>query len=53
MLNPNSFKSEEELQKAMLQDGLRRGWKPMFADFPISKKVSAIGKQMVDKILRR
>ena len=51
MLNPNSFKSFDDFQKARLRDGLRRGWTPRAVNVSISRKTSEFGKKIVNKIL--
>lgn len=53
MLDPEAFDSEEEFKEAELAEGLRRGWKPVSADIPISKKISNAGKKVVDRILKK
>jgi hypothetical protein len=52
-LNPDAFDSEEEFKQARFAEGLRLGFKPVFAYFPISKEISKVGKRIVETILKK
>lgn len=50
VLNPLAFDNEEEFKKALKEEGLKRGWKPISQTF---EETGKIGKQISEKILKR